>query len=311
MNCKHLLLVTALGAMLSQAQPAPAGIVVNDTWIDDSDADPASPAYSELGVDADSDGDIESAWFQGGVGGLDPVAGGGPGPLRGDLTAGGASSASWTTYFTPDATALTLANNGDRLRVTWSFVPTNVNAANTSQNFRFALVDAGLRSTVNSSLPSTTYDGYAMFANMAQTLGNSNPYQLRERAIGAGNLLNTSGDWSVLANGATTGADGYDSGAPYTLTWTMTRAGTGLDINVTMSGAGLDNDGAAVVQFTDATPDSFSYDTFSVRPSGATTTAELFDTTLFRVEFFTPNVPEPASLAMFGIGAVLLATRRR
>src|SRR5688572_9848633 len=80
-----------------------AAVIVNDTWIDDTDSDPASPTYSENGADADADGDLESAWFQGGDGTLDPIAGGGPGPLRGAFSSGtSASSASWTNYFTPE-----------------------------------------------------------------------------------------------------------------------------------------------------------------------------------------------------------------
>src|SRR5688572_29820821 len=81
---------------------AQAANLVNDTWRDDTDTDPAAPIYSEAGVDSDADGDLESAWFQGGVGTLDPVVGGGPGPLRADLTGTGGSSATWTTYFTAE-----------------------------------------------------------------------------------------------------------------------------------------------------------------------------------------------------------------
>ena len=53
--------------------------------------------------------------------------------------------------------------------------------------------------------------------------------------------------------------------------------------------------------FTDTTPvgvdsatapfGSYKFDTFAVRPSGATTTAQIFDTSLFKVEFFTAAPP--------------------
>ena len=70
------------------AEPAAAVVLVNDTWKDGLDTDPAAPTYAEnngaVGNDADADGDLESAWFQGGAGMLNPV---GPnGPQRGDLT---------------------------------------------------------------------------------------------------------------------------------------------------------------------------------------------------------------------------------
>src|SRR5262245_11771342 len=119
-------IAAALVAMLLRTATLNAAIIVNDTWQDGTDSDPASPVHSEFGVDADADNDLESAWYQGGDGTLDPVGAGGP--ERGAMTAGGASSASWTTYFTPEGTPVTLANTGDSLKVTWVFTPTNVNA---------------------------------------------------------------------------------------------------------------------------------------------------------------------------------------
>src|SRR5437016_1305181 len=92
-------------ASLALASMTRAGVLVNDTWLDGTRTDPAAPTYSENGVDSDTDGNLESAWFKGGAGTLDPVAAGGP--LRGDLTAGGTSSASWTTHFTPEAGQVT------------------------------------------------------------------------------------------------------------------------------------------------------------------------------------------------------------
>jgi hypothetical protein len=303
-------------AALAFTGTARAATIVNDTWLDGTDSDPASPAYSENGLDADGDGNLESAWFQGGVGSLDPV--GANGPLRGNMTAGGTSSATWTTYFTPEASPVSLTQ-GETLRVTWMFSPANVNLSNTSQNFRIALMDSPSTSRVsaNGTPGSAAYTGYALFTNMGQTLGNSNPFQLRERVVASGDVLSTGGNWgadgtanSGLANGATSGNDGYDAGANYTLVWELTRtAEDALNIVATMSGTGLDGDGTASVSVTDASPQGFVYDTFVIRPSGATTTAELFDTSLFMVEV----VPEPSSIALFGVAglAALRRSRRR
>jgi hypothetical protein len=309
--------MVALVAMLGNAAAIDAATIVNDTWQDGTDGDPAAPTYSELGTDSDSDIDIESAWFQGGVGTLDPVGTGGP--LRGNMTAGGTSSASWTSYFTPESGPITLANTGDFLKLTWVFTPSNVNASNTSQNFRFAIVDtpAAARLAANGAPGTAAYTGYAIFANMGQTLGNSNPFRLMRRNVASGAMLSASGDWvGIGTTGATSGNDGYDSGAAYTLVWTITRnALSGLDHDVAMTGTGLDGDGTAQVLFTDATPGlgGFVYDTFSIRPSGATTTAELFDTTLFKVETNVPIIPEPTSAALLGLGtlALTLLSRRR
>ncbi|BBO35806.1 hypothetical protein [Lacipirellula parvula] len=286
---------------------ANAAILVNDRWADGTDSDPASPTYSEMGVDGDADTDLESAWFQGGGGTLDPTGAGGP--LAGSVSTG---SSSWTTYFTPEASPVTLANTGDSLRVTWTFTPRTVNAGNTSQDFRLAVVDspAATRLAANGAPGSGTYSGYSMFMNMGPTLGNSNPFQLREHD-GNGALLSGSGDWLALANGVATGATGYASDTQYTYVMTLTRnASSGLDIVSTMSGGSIGGAGTATVSFTDTTP-SFTFDTFTLRPSSASGTAAQFDTSLFRVEV-TAAVPEPATLSLCGIAALAaLAVGRR
>jgi hypothetical protein len=310
-----LAFVVALAAMVAHSASVHAATIVNDTWLDGTDDDPASPVYSENGTDSDIDGNIESVWYQGGDGTLAPVGAGGP--LRAQFSSPtGASSATWTTYFTPEASPVTLANAGDQVKVTWVFTPSNVNASNTSQNFRIAVVDspAASRLAANGSPGNATYSGYGMFMNMGQTLGNSNPFRLMERTNPAAStaLLSASGDWAPLANGATSGNTGYVGGTQYTFLMTLTRTSLGeLQVDASMAGGSLDNDGTASVSFLDATPNggSFAFDTFAIRPSGATTTAEVFDTSLFRVEFIP--IPEPASAALLGLGAAALALLRR
>jgi hypothetical protein len=305
-------IVLSLATACGFATTALANDIVNNTWIDGDRTDPAAPVYAEnngvVGVDADGDGNLESAVFKGGAGALTVTAGG---PLVG--SGYGASSASWYTYFTPAATPVTLANPGDQLRFTWAFTPINVNTQNTSQSFllALALTPTASRVTADASVPSAAYQGYAMFMNMGQTLGNSNPFQLRKWTLaGSGALLGTSGNWGALANGATAGNHGYDSSTSYTLVMSLTRNGAGgLDIVSTMTGGTLNNAGSATVSFTDSAPGTFTFDTLDIRPSNNTGTADEFDTSLFRFEF--NQVPEPSSIALVGIGLAGFVWARR
>jgi len=145
---------------------------------------------------------------------------------------------------------------------------------------------------------------------MGQTTGSSNSFQLRERAVLNSDLLGTSGNWTALANGLGNNQPGYASGTQYTFTMTLTRnAANGLDIVSSMTGGTIGGGGVATVSFTDPTPSSFVYDTFALRPSAAASTADSFDTTLFKVET-TTAVPEPTSAALLCLGAFALVRRR-
>lgn len=313
MTHKYLALVA--GACVVTCTPLlHAATLVNDTWQDGDRNDPASPVYSEYGVDGDLDGDIESAWYLGTAAGsghtLSPVGPGGP--LRGNLTAGSTTSSSWTTYFTPEATPVTLADAGNKLKVTWVFTPNNVNALNSSQNFRLALVDtpSAARLATDAAPPDSTFVGYGMFMNMGATLGRSTPFSLMERSLlTSGNLLSSSGNWASLVDDGNTSDIGYVSGTQYTFVMTATRTALGeLALTASMTGGSLGNDGTLEVAYTDATPNSFTFDTLAIRPSGATTTAESFDTSLFRVEL----IPEPTTATLVGLGLLgLLSTYRR
>lgn len=312
---KSLALLVGTG-VLAAGIAVPAQVLVNDTWMDGDRTDPASPTYSENGTDSDLDGNIESAWYLGGGGTLDAVGSGGP--LRGNLAAGGnTGSGTWTTYFTAGATPVTLANVGDSLRVTWQFSVSGLGAPNTSQNFRLALVNspAGSVLAADGAPGNATYAGYGMFMNMSSgDLGNSNPFRLMERAdtATASALLSSSGSWSPLGNGATSGNAGYAEGVSYTYVMELTLNGLGgLDIVSSMTGGNLNDTGVALVSLTDATPNSLAFNTFSVRPSSAAGTADIFDTELFRVEL--TQVPEPTMATMLGLGllGVFSAYRRR
>lgn len=307
-----------MAALCIMTTRASAALIVNDTWQDGDRNSPASPTYSENGVDGDSDGDLESAWFQGGDGTLDPVGAGGP--LRGAFSSStSASSASWTSYFTPEGSEVELANVGDQLKVTWVFTPSNVNATNTSQNLRVALVDSpsAARLAAAGAPGTAAYNGYGMFINFSQTTGRSTPFALMQRTGASGSFLSGSSDWTSVANAAGfgNGAVNYANDTEYTFTMTVTRAaGNLLDVAASMAGGNINGTGSVSVSATGLAPNngSFKFDTFGLRPSGATTTAEIFNTKLFRVEG-PSNVPEPAAIVLLGLGGVgiLVGKRRR
>jgi pectate lyase len=276
--------------MFAVAVPGYATVLVNDTWQDGTRTDPASPTYSENGTDTDSDGNLESAWFSGGTGASATAS---TGHLVFTM---GSSAGSWTTYFTPEASPVTLGGTGDQLKVTWVFTPSGVNANNTSQGFPIALVDTPSTQRISSdtSPGNAAYTGYGVFMNMGQTLGHAHSFQLMARVGGSGALLSDSGQWTGLADGATSGNHGYDSGTQYTFVMTVTRnAANGLDVVATMTGGTLNGSGVASASFTDATPNgsSYTFDTFGLRPNTVAKSASSFDTTLFKVEFIPGTTP--------------------
>lgn len=287
-----------------------AAVIVNDTWLDGTDSDPAQPTYSENGIDTDGDGDLESLWYRSGAGTLDPVGPGGP--LRGDFAGTTTSSASWTTYFTPEDSPVTLANTGDAIRVTWNFTTGDVNASNTSQSFRFALLDSQTRLTADGT-PSGTATGYAIFGNMGETLAHGSPFNLKDRT-GNSAILSAGGDWGTnLGNSGTSGNAGYADDTDYSMVWTVTRNANGNhDIVVSMTGGNLDGTGNLTTTAMDVAPNggSHAFDTFTIRPSQAIQSATLFDTSLFRVEFI-PGIPEPSSIALLGLSALVCVLRRQ
>jgi hypothetical protein len=323
--CAHAYRVGfATAAILALANVSSAAIIVNDTWQDANRTQPPAvltapftTTYSENGADQDGDVDIESAWYISNNGGSTTVT-------AGHLTSlPSASSYFATTFFTPPANPITLANGGDQMKVTWAFTLTGVNSSNTSQGLPLAvaLTPNGSRISADASPSSTAaYAGYSMFMNMGGTLGNSSPFQLREwGTVGGPNgatgaLLGTSGNWAAESpnvNGGTSGNAGFVDGQLYTLTMTFTRNQANpasLDIAATMSGGSLNGTGSESISFNDTTPNSFSFDTFAFRPAGSASSATQIDTSNFKVEFIP--VPEPASALLVVCGISLIGAMR-
>lgn len=313
-----LIATTACALALS----ARANVLVNDTWRDGDRTDPASPVYAEnngvIGTDADSDGDLESAWFKGGSGTLAVVTNNPPitGPNILEGTTDPATSSHWYTYFTQPTTPVTLSSVGQELKLTWVFTPTGVGGVNSSAGFNVALglTPNGTRVTGDGTLPKGTYsNAFAAFMNMGTTFG-STPLSLRKWTVTASSsLLGASGNYSSsLAQGGASLTTGYTDGTQYTYVMDLNLTASGLLVTETMSGDNLAGTGSITASYLDAsinTGNPASYDTFMIRPANGNSTAATFDTSLFRVEF----IPEPSTVALVACGLGLMAgvIRRR
>lgn len=311
--------VSAAVLMVLFATQASAVIVVRDTWRDSTRTDPASTTYSENGTDSDTDGDIESAWFRGsGAGSTGSVA---PGHMIHAAATGTTNSLSLTTYFTPDASPVSLINDGDSIVVTWTFTPIGVSTTGSgNQDMRVALLNApnAARISTDISPGSAIYSGYGSFWNMrATTVGNAVPLRTMEWAVlgGSNNVLSTAGAYvQVAATAGTVGTTpGFnnDSTTQYTFTMSVTKTVAGADIVQSITGGSL---GAAYsLAYSDPSPQSLVFDTFALRPTTPATTATSWDTNLFQVEFIAGTaIPEPALLPILAAGLLgLTAVVRR
>jgi hypothetical protein len=197
----------------------------------------------------------------------------------------GSSSSTWTVYFAPEESPATLAEAGDKLVIVWKFKMSGVNVSNTSQNFRIGVMDspAETRVTMNNAPVEGAYTGYAMFGNLGQVTDNSGAFQIRERN-GTGGTLGTSSLWTAQDSGMGKAVLGYADDIEYTFTASIERTANGsAKVDFSMVGGSINDTGSVSVSFLDGSPQPFTYDTFMIRPSNASTTANTFTTTSFTV----------------------------
>ena len=284
--------------------------LVNDTWRDSNRTQPASPTYSENGTDADADLNLESAWFTSSAGAMSIVDDAVPGGDQLLRTTNSTSSASWTTYFTPTASPVTLLNNGDQLKVTWIFTPTNVGTADTGQGLRIAVYDWQetniARLTADGSPGSGVYFGYGMLLNMCTNVNSSTPFRMMQRTnLTAAAFLSASAVFEQLTNAGAVDLNGYKDGTQYTFVFTATLTNTTeLLLESSMTGIGFYTNGSLSASYVDTTPQTLKFDTFGIRPSTAASTAGRFDTSLFKVEFNTGGCTPGTNYNVTGGGAI-------
>jgi hypothetical protein len=301
----------AITAMFALVMSSHATLLVNDTWQESSRNDPGvAGGYADnngvVGI-PDGDGQLDSEWFT--------TASAFTSVTPGDLHwTAAASSAYSSTYFTPEATKVVLANPGDELKVTFVYTPTGVNAINGSQGLSIGLgntVTAGGRISTDTSLPNTdVYAGYSMFMNVGQTLSNSSPFQLKSWATpgSLGSFLGTSGNWASLVNGVASGTTGFANGTQYTFVFDLKRDAnnSSLDVMASISGGSYNNSGFGSVSYVDNSPQSWTYDTFAFRSTSSATTEAAMDISDFKVELIPGVVPEPSTWALVAAGLGLM-----
>jgi PEP-CTERM motif len=296
------------GLVMTATGVAQGAIIVNDRWRDGTRTDPIQPVYSENGLDVDLDGDVESLWYSSPGAALTPS----PGNL---LMTQQTGSSSYTTYFTTEATPVTLGQ-GDKLRVTWVFVPNGL-GTDAGRGLRMALVNTGAleRRTSDGSPIDSMYTGYRVSLNVSSAGLPASAIEIRERATPAttGNLLVNDSQWTAaLASAGGLGNTSMVNGTQYTYEMTLTRTvADEIIVDASVTGGTLNNTGVLSTSFTDATANggSFTFDTFALRPNSAAATAATFDAALFRVEYLP--IPEPATLALAGLGMLAAAAVRR
>jgi hypothetical protein len=293
----------AMGMVGGAAATAAPMTLVRDTWQDGDRTTPPAPTYSEAGVDGDADGDLESAWFNGGEGSVMTAS---PGNLRLDPAAG---PATWTTYFVqPSSFSLDV---NDYLLVTWKFRTGDVNASNAEQNFRIAVARTApsIVLTSDGSPPAGVYPGIALFGNMAETTGSANAFQLRRRGTPpAGPVLEDADAWSPLVNGLGAGAVGYEDDTEYTFTMKLKQVAGDQEITATMTGGNIGGTGSVSLSLVHDAPTG-GYDTVSLYVANEQTTASFLDTKLFLVELF--EIPEPPSALLTAMSGLAVVGMRR
>jgi PEP-CTERM motif len=311
-------LIVVLATLSSVAFSTQAADLVNDYWSDDTFTDPASPVYSESGTDADLDGDVESTWYIAGgtMGVVTTPAVGDPQMLTMTPPATGSTSA--TTYFTPADQSVVLANTGEFITISWKFIPRiSISTDTNSNNFRTALVESpeAARVASNAGPGASTYAGYAVWFATSGTTA-SNYFRLYERTdpLTSSNFLASSASWAQLATAGAGGVTGFELDEEHTFTLTITRTALGeLDIltSIADTNGNFNGTGSVSISYLDASPNSFSFDTFGMRPDSLSETFGAVDFTEFEVLTSATVVPEPTTVLLLGMGATVLVFRLR
>ena len=262
--------------MVGFALPSHATInILDDTWADGNRSNTSLPT--------------NAAWYASSGSSLTATTGSMTG------ITGGGSSRTWWTYFTTNSLSPVQLDVGDTLKVTLVFTPNGVNTNNATHRLPIGLFDfsGGTRRTSDGDSPNASgVTGYAVFANIGNTFGVTDPLQIQKRTVtGDGELLGTGSDYTLLnSGGGSSGGAAFSNGVTYTLIFSVTKNSGSLDISTVFTNA---SGWGASVTATDADSFTSSFDAFALRPANTTQTASNFVFSEFKVEFI-PGATSPS-----------------
>ncbi len=279
-NFKTVSLV--LTGMALMSTHASADILVNDTFSDNERSTQSLPSSVQ--------------WFGGSATNTLAVSGGALVlPSVTDAKTGGAMG-----FFTADDSPLTL-NVGDTLKLSFSIaIPVGVQTGDNQFWYGFLDSTAGSRPTVDGSFDNSRYNAYTGYLASSPLAGaHSARNKIVQRFGGANNLINTG---FVSQIGAAAATPNLAAGT-YTFSLTMVRdSATQITLTSDMGGVQL----IRVDDATDDQPLLTAFDSVFIWTNSNNPAVPIDD---ILVEY-TP-IPEPASLALMGLGVALVASRRR
>ncbi|MDW8309391.1 MAG: hypothetical protein RMK20_08465 [Verrucomicrobiales bacterium] len=277
-------LILLAAATLMPVLPGRAVVIVDDTWADGSRTN--TPISSS-----------NTVWYASTTTSLLV----GPNYMLGtNIT----SARMWVGYFTEDPASPVTLNDGEMIKVTLVFTPTNVAAwpgSGTARGLRFGLfnyADGGTRLT-NDVFSSSggnggNVTGYMLNMSFFTNFSVDTPLQILVRTnLPSANLMGTTVDYITLGSGpcCLSNQPGFSSGVTYTLEFAVARTNA-ADVGVYTRISGADQD----LQFSikDTITNYYKFDTFAIRPNNLAQSADHFTFHQFKVEVLpiaTPPLP--------------------
>ncbi len=280
MKCLCKLVVGAL-IFSSFARLSSAAVWLDDVWVDGTRNNQNPPT--------------DSAWFASTGSSLTATT-------NAMSLAVGSGSIMGVTYFTTNATNPIQLTPGDTLIATMRLNFSGVAAANTSQGFKFGVLNFADSTLVPKRLTADSFStssqgagvqGYSIFQNMGATFNNSAPMDIRKRTVVADTeLLSKSSDWTSLATGPgnTNTFPGFVSGTQYILQFAFQRTATNSLI-ITVSWVNTSSGASLSTTVIDAAATNFSFDGIALRPSGNGSSASTITFNEVKIEVVSSSTP--------------------